>query len=85
MRTRYFLSSVKQGNTGTALSALLMLTAESMSSKRPVLKFTAALFFLQNSFVANLLYSENKVAIAVACTQAFHFMCSVRVLHYDED
>ena len=37
-----------------ALHTLLMMTAESMLSKRPVLRFTAALFFLLKPFSSHI-------------------------------
>ena len=38
----------------TALHTLLMMTAEFMLSKRPVLRFTAALFFLLKLFSSHI-------------------------------
>ena len=44
----------------TALHTLLMMTAEFMLSKRPVLRFTAALFFLLQLFLSHI-YCINSI------------------------
>ena len=45
----------------TALLKLLMMTSESMLSKRPVLKFTAILFFLQMLFSSQIYCIPNQI------------------------
>ena len=48
------LCSVYARQFCTALHTLLMMTAEFMLSKRPVLRFTAALFFLLKLFSSHI-------------------------------
>ena len=47
----------------TALLALLVMPAECMSLKRPVLRFTVAIFFLLKLFSSHLLYSKKDFVI----------------------
>ena len=64
----------------TALHTLLMMTAEFMLSKRPVLRFTAALFFLLKLFsshiycITNLIIKHSAICIVsnVICKQFNH-------------
>ena len=50
-------------NCCTALHTLLMMTAEFMLSKRPVLRFTAALFFLLKLFSSHIYCIPNLLII----------------------
>ena len=54
-----FLCQIELIMVCTALHTLLMMTAEFMLSKRPVLKFTAALFFLLKLFSSHIYFMPN--------------------------
>ena len=59
-----------QGSTKlfcTALHTLLMMTAEFMLSKRPVLRFTAALFYLLKLFSSHIYCIPNNTTLFFLC------------------